>query len=587
MDNIKTPRSTFFKFTTERPVAILMVVIGVSVFGFLSYKQLPLNLMPDMTYPSLTVRTEYEGTAPEEIETTISRPVEQELGVVNNLVSISSISKAEQSDVILEFTWNTDMDKATSDVREKLDQVFLPEDADRPLILRYDPSLDPIMRLGLYGDASLTYLRYLADEEIKRNLETVEGVAAVKVKGGLEEEIRVELNEQKLTLINMDIQLVRDRLAQENINLAGGNLKEGQTEYLVRTLNEFKSVKEIQEVVIGRFNNVDIKVKDVGRVYRTGKEREIITRIEGRESVEIEIFKEADANIVAVAERVNHRLYGTPEQIAFVEQLKKEEDQPKEAKDKKADKKEAAPSQRGPGGSRPGMELQQMTNFLTYSLPQGIQIETLSDQSIFIQNSVDEVISTAKWGGILAIIVLFIFLRKLAPTLIIGLAIPISIVVTFAPMKIFDVSLNIMSLGGLALGIGMLVDNSIVVLESIARCRDEGDDMITATIRGVGEVGGAVMASTLTTIAVFFPIVFVEGVAGQIFGDLALAVVFSLLASLAVALFLIPMLSSRRIEAFSQGADIQAIPKKYILDFEIKEKVDELFKEDNPNYVFS
>jgi multidrug efflux pump subunit AcrB len=586
MDNMKTPRSTFFKFTTERPVAILMVVIGISVFGYISYQQLPLNLMPDMTYPSLTVRTEYEGTAPEEIETTISRPVEQELGVVNNLVSISSISKAEQSDVILEFTWDTDMDKATSDVREKLDQVFLPQDADRPLILRYDPSLDPIMRLGLYGDASLTYLRYLADEEIKRNLETVEGVAAVKVKGGLEEEIRVELNEQKLTLINMDIQLVRDRLAQENINLAGGNLKEGQTEYLVRTLNEFKTVKEIQEVVIGRFNGVDVKIKDIGRVYRTGKEREIITRIEGKESVEIEIFKEADANIVAVSERVKDRLYGTPEQQAFVQQLKEREKQAEEAKDKKDEQKKAGPPPGGPGGGgHPGMMLQQMTNFLTYSLPQGIQIETLSDQSIFIKNSIDEVKNTAVIGGLLAIIVLFIFLRRLVPTLIIGLAIPISIVATFAPMKIFDVSLNIMSLGGLALGIGMLVDNSIVVLESIARCRDEGDDMITATIRGVGEVGGAVIASTLTTIAVFFPIVFVEGVAGQIFGDLALAVVFSLLASLAVALFLIPMLSSRRVEVFMQGADVQSIPKRFILDYEIKSKIDEIYKEDHPRYA--
>ena len=587
MDNINTSRSTFFKFTTERPVSILMVVIGVVVFGYISYQQLPLNLMPDMTYPSLTVRTEYEGTAPEEIETTISRPVEQELGVVNNLVSISSVSKAEQSDVILEFTWDTDMDKATSDLREKLDQVFLPEDADRPLILRYDPSLDPIMRVGLYGDASLTYMRYLAEEEIKRILETVEGVAAVKVKGGLEEEIRVELNEQKLTLINMDIQLVRDRLAQENINLAGGNLKEGQTEYLVRTLNEFKSVKEIEEVVIGRYNGVDIKIKDVANVYRTSKEREIITRIEGKESVEIEIFKEADANIVSVAERVSNRVYGTQEQQAFVRQLKEQEKKKEEDKGKEEKKKKEGPPQGGRGGGRPGMMAQQMTNFLSYSLPQGIQIETLSDQSVFIKNSIDEVKNTAIIGGLLAIIVLFIFLRKLAPTLIIGLAIPISIVATFAPMKIFNVSLNIMSLGGLALGIGMLVDNSIVVLESIARCREEGDDIITATIRGVGEVGGAVIASTLTTIAVFFPIVFVEGVAGQIFGDLALAVVFSLLASLAVALFLIPMLSSRQSVAFMKGADVQAIPKKYILDFAAKEKIDDVFKEDHPKYTFS
>lgn len=194
--DFKDQSSQFFKFTTTRPVAILMVVIGVVVFGWISYKQLPVNLMPDISYPSLTVRTEYAGTAPEEIETTISRPVEQALGVVNNLVSISSISKAGQSDVKLEFTWDTDMNQATADVREKLDQVFLPEEAKRPLILRFDPSLDPIMRLGLFGDASLIYLRYLADEEIKRILETVDGVAAVKVKGGLEEEIRVELKEQ-------------------------------------------------------------------------------------------------------------------------------------------------------------------------------------------------------------------------------------------------------------------------------------------------------------------------------------------------------------------------------------------------------
>ncbi len=307
---IKEQAGQFFQFTTTRPVAILMVVIGVVVFGWISYKQLPVNLMPDISYPSLTVRTEYTGTAPEEIETTISRPVEQALGVVNNLVSISSISKAGQSDVKLEFTWDTDMNQATADVREKLDQVFLPEEAKRPLILRFDPSLDPILRLGLYGDASLIYLRYLGDEEIKRILETVEGVAAVKVKGGLEEEIRVELNEQQLTLIGINIQQIKNRLGQENVNLAGGNLKEGQTEYLVRTLNEFKSVDEVGKVVIGNWNGKEIKVGDVAQVERTFKDREIITRLNGKESVEIEVFKEADATIVAVAQRVKDRVFG-------------------------------------------------------------------------------------------------------------------------------------------------------------------------------------------------------------------------------------------------------------------------------------
>lgn len=574
-------RRSFFNFTTERPVAILMVVIGVFVFGLISYQQLPLNLMPDMTYPSLTVRTEYLGTAPEEIEMSISRPIEQALGVVDNLVSISSVSKAEQSDVILEFTWDTDMNKATADIREKLDQVFLPQEVKRPIILRYDPSLDPIMRIGLFGKAGLTYLRYLAEEEIKRALETVDGIAAVKVKGGLEEEIRVELNEQKITLIGMDIQQIRSRLAEENVNLAGGNLKEGQTEYLVRTLNEFKTVKEIEEVVIGRWNGVDLKIKDVGNVHRTSKEREVITRISGQESVEIEIYKEADANIVAVAQRVKDKLYGTAQQRQFVENMKKRAGRP----EKEARQQQQARGGRGQG--QQGLQKKQMTNFLTYSLPEGVNIETLSDQSIFIENSIDEVKNTAILGGILAILVLFIFLRRIGPTAIIGLAIPISIVATFAPMKIFTVSLNIMSLGGLALGIGMLVDNSIVVLESIARCREEGDGLIAATIRGVSEVGGAVIASTLTTVAVFFPIVFVEGVAGQVFGDLALTVVFSLLASLAVALFLIPMLSSRQLGSFLQGTELSRIPQKFILDFETKEKVDRLFSEDNVNTLWN
>jgi HAE1 family hydrophobic/amphiphilic exporter-1 len=607
----KAQTTQFFTFTTTRPVAILMVVIGVVVFGWISYEQLPVNLMPDITYPSLTVRTEYTGTAPEEIETTISRPVEQSLGVVNNLVSISSISKAGQSDVKLEFTWDTDMNQATADVREKLDQVFLPVEAQRPLILRFDPSLDPIMRLGLYGDASLIYVRYLGEEGIKRILETLEGVAAVKVKGGLEEEIRVEMNEQQLALIGIDIQQVRNRLTQENINLAGGNLKEGQTEYLVRTLNEFKSVDEIGEVVIGTFNDREIKIRDVAKVNRSWKDREIITRLHGNESVEIEVFKEADANIVAVAERVKNRIFGTPEQQAFVAGMKereakstptnghssngddkddkskdddaKEEDKKEETKAEKAEKAEEAKEGDQSGNDRDRnaqlMREREMTNFIAYQLPEGIEIDLLSDQSVFIQQSVDEVKSTAVVGGILAVIILFIFLRNLTATAIIGMSIPISIIATFAPMKIFDVTLNIMSLGGLALGIGMLVDNSIVVLESIARCRDEGDSLLDATVRGVGEVGGAVFASTLTTVAVFFPIVFVEGVAGQVFGNMALTVVFSLLASLAVALFLIPMLTSRETSKFTQGLQLEMF-KGHIFHYSTQEKVDIVLKDD-------
>jgi len=579
-----------------------MVVLAVVVFGLISYQQLRLNLMPDISYPSLTVRTEYPGTAPEEVETTVSRQIEEALGIVNNLVTISSISKADQSDVKLEFTWDTDMNQAVSEVREKLDQVFLPEEVEPPIILRFDPTLDPIIRLGLYGDQSLIYLRYLGEEEIKRELERIEGVAAIKIKGGLEEEIRVELNEQQLTLIGVDIQQARNRLRQENVNLAGGNLKEGQTEYLVRTLNEFKSIDEVGDVVIGFWNGKEVKIRDVAQVKRTFKEREIITRIDKVESVEIEIFKEADANIVAVAERVRDKIFGSEKQREWIKkeparQLKAKELTAKEKKAREQAKsndknktenagqaKEKKKKNEKKGHSAGGMNPQvlmarQMTDFINYDLPEGVKIKLLSDQSVFIQSSVDEVLSTAQIGGILAVVVLFIFLRRISTTLIVGLSIPVSIVATFAPMKIFDVSLNIMSLGGLALGIGMLVDNSIVVLESIARCREEGDDLVAATIRGSGEVGGAVFASTLTTVAVFFPIVFVEGIAGQIFGNLALTVVFSLLASLCVALFVIPMLASRQTTTFVKGVNLKKFGSGNIFFYKNQPEIDRILDE--------
>ena len=560
--------SSFFKFTTTRPVAIIMVVLGILVFGWLSYNQLSLNLMPDISYPSLTVRTEYAGTAPEEIETTISRPVEEALGVVANLVSISSVSKAGQSDVILEYNWDVKMEDAIGEVREKLDQVFLPEEAKKPVILRYDPSLDPILRLGVTGGPDLFYTRYVAEEQIKRDLETVDGVAAVKVKGGYEEEIWVELDEKKISLMGLDIQQIRERLARENVNLAGGNLKEAQTEYIVRTLNEFKTVPEIGKTAIRLDNGVEIKLNDIGKVYRTNKERQIITRLNGQESVELEIYKEGSANIVEVAKKVRDRVFGTAAQQAFIQKMKEARKASSDLKDDTSAEKKTKSARAGGGDDfRQRMLEKSMTNFLNYSLPEGMEIHLLTDQSIFISNSIDEVKNTAIMGGMLAIIVLFFFLNNLRTTFIVGLSIPISIVATFAPMKLFGVSLNIMSLGGLALGIGMLVDNSIVVTESIFRCREEGDNLIDSVVRGTHEVGGAVTASTLTTIAVFFPMVFVKGVAGQIFGDMALTVVFSLMASLGVALFFIPMLASRKIE-LPESFSAKESPGKFLIRFD-------------------
>ncbi len=540
-----TADSSSFSITTRRPVAILMVVVAVCVFGWVSYQQLALDLMPDIAYPTLTVRTEYPGTAPEEVETLVSRPLEQELGVASHLVSISSVSKAGQSDVVLEFEWDTDMNDVSQDIREKVDRVWLPQEAERPLLLRYDPSLDPIMRIGLHGPQSLYELRYLAEHDIKRELEAVTGVAAVKIKGGLEEEIHVALNESQMAIMGLDIGQINSRLAQANVNLPGGNLREGQTEYLIRTLNEFRTVDEIAALIIARQGGAEIRLSDIAQVYTSHKDREIVTRVNGRESVEIEIYKEADANVVAVAEQVRNRLYGLPVQQEYVAKLQQEEEEAAVQIDGDADNGDLS-AQKREEAMRISEHLK-MVDFLAYRLPEGALLDELSDQSVFIVNSIDQVQQSALIGGLMAILILFIFLRNVSHTVIIGLTIPVSIVATFAPMHLFDVSLNIMSLGGLALGIGMLVDNSIVVLESIFRCREEGDDLITATVRGTGEVGGAVFASTLTTIAVFFPIVFIEGVAGQVFGDMALTVVFSLLASLGVALYFIPMLASRQI----------------------------------------
>ncbi len=536
-----THTSRTFEITTRRPVAIFMVVLAIAVFGYISYQQLPLTLMPDISYPTLTIRTDYPDTAPEEVENLISRRIEQRLGVVNNLASIVSISRAGMSDVILEFGWDTDMNDAVQTVRENLDRLNLPRGVNKPLILRYDPTQDPIMRIGLYGDADLYALRLIAEEEIKQALEAMKGVAAARVHGGLEEEIRVEINERQLALIGLGIGDVNRRLREENVNLAGGSLLDGQTQYMVRTLNEFRTVDEIRNLVIGQKNGADIRLKDVSHVVRGHKDREIITRVNGVESVEIDVFKEADANIVATAQRVRDRLFGTPEQLAYVKRLNAGEIEPADAANRAAQ-------------VRQFVKLKEMTGYIAYSMPKDMQVEVLSDQSLFIERSVDEVKQTAVIGGVLAILVLYIFLRNPSHTGIVSLAIPISIIATFAPMKLFGVSLNIMSLGGMALGIGMLVDNSIVVLESIFRCREEGDDVVSAAVRGAGEVGGAVFASTLTTVAVFFPIVFVEGVAGQVFGDMSLTVVFSLLASLAVALFFIPMLASRRIRIGEPGS---------------------------------
>lgn len=511
-------------FATSRPVAVLMIFFAAVVFGYFSYDRLPIRLMPEMSYPTITVRTEYSGAAPEEVEKDISRPIEEALGVISGLRRISSVSRAGVSDVVLEFSWETSMSKAVQDALEKLDLVVLSEDAGTSLILRFDPSLDPVMELSLSStrpvstnpednESELRRLRRIAELQVKRALEPVKGVAAARVRGGLEEEIHVMLDSGSLTRAGLSVARVIERLQQENINVAGGTINVGGADHMVRTLNEYSSVDEIADTEVTRIEGRSIRIRDLGSVTKSHREREIVTRTDGRESVQIDIFKEADANMVALSKRVSAALGKVGLDASTEEQTN------------------------GAMGALPLAEE-------LYRSEQ-VKLEVVADRSLFIESSIAEVRNTALLGGLMAVLVLFLFLKTFRSTLIIGLSIPISLLVTFAPMNLMGVSLNIMSLGGLALGVGMLVDSSIVVLESIYRNREEGLDLMSATIRGTHEVRAAVVASTLTTIGVFLPMVFVDGVAGQAFGDLGLAVVISLLASLIVALYLLPMLASR------------------------------------------
>jgi hydrophobic/amphiphilic exporter-1 (mainly G- bacteria), HAE1 family len=525
----RSPSSTSH-FTTDRPVAVLMVFIAAVVFGFFSFQRLPLTLMPELNYPTLTVRTEYDGAAPEEVENEVSRPVEEVLGVVNGLNRISSISRAGISDVVLEFLWGTDMSQAAQDTLEKLDQVFLPQEIKQPLILHFDPSLDPIMELSLSGqgvryegEVGLRRLRRLAEIQIRRALEPITGVAAVRIRGGLEEEIHVMLNQEALRRTGLSIQDVMGRLRQENINMAGGMVQEGRSEFMVRTLNEYTDQSQIEDTIVRRDLDGEIRIKDLGSVTRSHREREILTRTDGLESVQMDIYKEADANIVEVARAIKSAVGSLqpPAKSLLMQWMSHQ------------NRSMAFPSQRGLA--------------LQLSRDEGALLQVVADRSIFIENSIQEVRQTAVIGGILAVLVLFLFLKDIKSTLIVAVSIPMSILITFAPLNLSEVTLNIMSLGGLALGVGMLVDSSIVVLESIYRCVQEGDDLKTASVRGAREVRGAVTASTLTSIAVFLPMVFVEGIAGQIFGDLGMAVVISLIASLGVAVYFIPMLASRSV----------------------------------------
>ena len=513
----KSPAGTLVslpEFSVRRPVTVFVATLAMTIFGIIASRQLAVELLPDLSYPTLTIQTEYSDAAPTSVEQFVTRPMEESVGVIAGVRDLRSVSRAGLSEVVLEFEWHEPMEFAAIEVREKMGLARLPREAGRPRVLRFDPSLDPIVRLAFSGDRPLDELRQIAERWLKPRLEAIQGVAAAKVRGGLDPEIQVEADEERLAALRLTLDDLAQALREENVNQPGGTVKDWGSVYLIRTLHEFDDLEQLRRTVVRETTAGRVRVEDVARVWRGHRDPEEITRSQGLEMVEVALHREGSANTIAVAAAIHEALDG-------------------------------------PDG-RPDLGLRgQMSDDLS--------LTELSDQSTYIASAVDRVWGAALIGGLLAILVLYFFLRDLSSTVIIAFSIPISVVAAFLPMYKAGVTLNVMSLGGLALGVGMLVDNSIVVLEAIDRHRRAGLPRREAAARGGGEVAGAVTAATLTTVAVFLPIVFVQGVAGQLFFDLAVTVCLSLVASLVVSLTVIPMFA-----AFEFGA-VRTIPTGELL----------------------
>lgn len=481
------------KLAVKRPVTIVMLTMMVLVLGFISLTKLQIDLFPEIQVPVAVVHTQYSGVGSKEIESLVTRPLEETLGRVNNIKSMQSLSSEGQSLVILEFEYGLDMDFASLEVREKVDLIkgFLPEDCSDPMVIRIDPNAMPIMGISLKGDKDLASLQRVAEDIIKPRLERMDGVASISVSGGYDEQVEILLNQDNIDGYGLDINMISNILRAENINLPAGTVTKGKQELAIRGIGEFESIEELKSLPIALPSGGIVTLADIADIRRVNKDISSIVKTNGEPSINLSIQKQSGKNIVRVADKLNAGIH---------EIIKENPD---------------------------------------------LSIDVVYDQSAFIKSAIVSVMKNAVIGGLLAVIILYLFLRNIRTTLIIGTAIPISIIGTFVLIYFNNITLNMMTIGGLALGVGMLVDNAIVVLENIYRFRQDGYSRVDAAIKGAKEVSMAVTASTLTTIAVFAPMVFVGGVTSALFKEFALTVTMSLFASLVVSLTLIPMLCSK------------------------------------------
>jgi HAE1 family hydrophobic/amphiphilic exporter-1 len=481
------------RLAIERPVTMFMSALVIVLLGAISLIRLPVDLMPDITYPSVTVRVGYGGVGPAEMEELVVRPLEQALAAVPGVEQINSQASEGNGNVQLSFAWGSNLSEAADEVRTRVDRVRgrLPPDADPPTIFKFDSSASPIMSIGIEGDFDRVTLREIAEGDLVPRFERVEGVAAVTVNGGLRRQIHVELSKEKITALDLSVDRVIASIRSENQNIPLGEVDEGDTTYLLRSPGQFANLDQLRDLVVLTRNSVPVYLRDIAEVRDTTEDIRSFQRINGKPGVRMSITKQSGKNTVAIAKGVRAEIERTNREVP------------------------------------------------------GVQLTLLNDQSKFIERSIASVREHVYLGAFLVIGIIFMFLRDWRATFIICLSIPISVIGTFALLYFAGFTLNTMTFGGLALGVGMIVDASIVVLENTFRHMEKGKSRLQASIEGSEEVWSAILASILTHIAVFVPLLFLTGVSSVLFTQLAVVVMFSLAMSLFVAVTIVPVLCSR------------------------------------------
>lgn len=479
------------RFAVRRPILTIMVSFIVIILGSISLSRLSIDLMPDISPPTLSISAIYENASPEEVEKLITRPIEEAMSALTGLEEVSSRSSEGSARIRMTFVWGTDMEASANEIRDRLDRVHLPDDASSPQLRKFDMANFPILILGATGISDSLRMQRIIDEQVQHRIERLPGVASLDIWGGLEREIQVNLDAAKIKALDLPIDLILRRIREENVAVPAGSMDAGNYEIMIRTQGEYTSLHELEEMIVSLRKGAPVRLKDIAEVKDSHHKISRIVRINGEPGIRMAISKRSGTNTVKVAERVLHEV-----------------------------------------------------GLINRDIPY-IKISPIIDTSDFIKRSISNVLTALLFGGVLAILVLLFFLRSISSTAIIATAIPISIIATFGLMFFNGLTLNIMTIGGLALGIGMLVDNAIVVLENIYRLRESGLSPEQAAIEGSDEVSAAIIASTLTTLAVFMPLIFVRGMSGIMFVQLSYVVSFALACSLVVALTLVPTLSSR------------------------------------------